>query len=55
MDTPDTCVGVAIREFPLASGHGFADYMLWIEGKAAETIDDVRTALEQFEVIRADL
>ncbi len=27
--------GVAIREFPLKSGHGFADYLLYVDGKAA--------------------
>ena len=31
--------GVAIREFPLKSGHGFADYMLYIDGKAAGVIE----------------
>ena len=29
-----TC-GVAIREFPLKSGHGAADYLLYVDGKAA--------------------
>ena len=27
--------GVAIREFPLLEGHGFADYLLYFDGKAA--------------------
>jgi type I restriction enzyme R subunit len=27
--------GVAIREFPLKSGHGFADYLLYVNGRAA--------------------
>lgn len=27
--------GVAVREFPMASGHGFADYLLFVKGKAA--------------------
>ena len=27
--------GVAIREFPLNPGHGFADYLLYVDGKAA--------------------
>lgn len=27
--------GVALRNFPLTSGHGFADYLLYIDGKAA--------------------
>jgi len=28
--------GVAIREFPLSDGHGCADYLLQVDGKAAE-------------------
>lgn len=31
--------GVAIREFPLKSGHGFADYMLYVDGRAAGVIE----------------
>ena len=31
--------GVAIREFPLVAGHGFADYLLYIDAKAAGTIE----------------
>ena len=31
--------GVAIREFPLADGYGFADYMLYIDGKAGGVIE----------------
>src|ERR1035441_3565219 len=31
--------GVAIREFPLAPGHGFADYLLYIDGCAAGVIE----------------
>jgi type I restriction enzyme, R subunit len=27
--------GVAIRSFPLKAGHGFADYLLYVDGKAA--------------------
>jgi len=38
-DTDDANVsagrGVAIREFPLKRGHGFADYLLYVDGKAA--------------------
>ncbi len=30
---------VAIREFPLKQGHGFADYLLYVEGKAAGVIE----------------
>lgn len=26
-------LGVAIREFPLKEGHGFADYMLYVDGE----------------------
>jgi len=39
IDTDDANVsvvrGVAIREFPLKRGHGFADYLLYVDGKAA--------------------
>lgn len=31
--------GVAIREFPLNPGHGFADYLLYVGGKAAGVIE----------------
>jgi len=31
--------GVAIREFPLGSAHGFADYLLYVDGKAAGVIE----------------
>jgi type I restriction enzyme R subunit len=31
--------GVAIREFPLKSGHGFADYLLYVDGEAAGVIE----------------
>lgn len=31
--------GVALRNFPLASGHGFADYLLYVDGKAAGVIE----------------
>ena len=31
--------GVAIREFPLKSGHGEADYLLFVDGKAAGAIE----------------
>jgi type I site-specific restriction endonuclease len=30
---------VAIREFPLAEGYGYADYLLYVEGKAAGVIE----------------
>lgn len=31
--------GVAIREFPLEAGFGFADYLLYVDGKAAGVIE----------------
>ena len=31
--------GVAIREFPLKPGYGFADYLLYIDGAAAGVIE----------------
>ena len=43
--------GVAIRAFPLKSGHGFADYLLYADGKAAGVIE----ALVQFREITEDL
>ena len=32
-------LGVAIREFPLNAGHGFADYLLYVNGKACGVIE----------------
>ncbi|WHZ14062.1 MAG: Type I restriction-modification system, restriction subunit R [Nitrospira sp.] len=31
--------GVVLRNFPLASGYGFADYLLYVDGKAAGIIE----------------
>jgi type I site-specific restriction endonuclease len=31
--------GVALRNFPLMSGHGFEDYLLYVDGKAAGIIE----------------
>ena len=31
--------GVAIREFPLKTGHGQADYLLYVDGKAAGVVE----------------
>jgi type I restriction enzyme R subunit len=31
--------GVAIREFKLKTGHGYADYLLYVDGKAAGVIE----------------
>src|SRR4030042_7025974 len=32
-------LGVVLRNFPLVSGHGFADYLLYVDGKAAGIIE----------------
>lgn len=32
-------LGVAIREFPLKDGRGFADYLLYVDGKAAGVLE----------------
>ena len=37
--------GIAIREFPLKTGHGFADYLLYMDGKAAGVIEAKKGAL----------
>ena len=31
--------GVAVREFKMASGHGFADYLLFVHGKAVGVLE----------------
>jgi type I restriction enzyme R subunit len=31
--------GIAVREFKLAAGHGYADYMLFVQGKAAGILE----------------
>jgi type I restriction enzyme R subunit len=31
--------GIAIREFPLAAGHGLADYLLYVDGRACGVIE----------------
>ena len=31
--------GVAVREFKLTTGHGFADYLLFVEGKAVGVLE----------------
>jgi type I restriction enzyme R subunit len=31
--------GIAVREFPLAPGYGFADYLLYVDGKAVGVIE----------------
>ncbi len=35
----DTGPGVAVREFSLGGGHGYADYLLYVGGKAAGVIE----------------
>jgi len=37
--------GVAIREFPLAKGHGFSDYLLYVDGKAAGVIEATKEGI----------
>jgi len=43
--------GVVLRNFPLVSGHGFADYLLYIDGKAAGVIEAKK---EGFPLVGAD-
>ncbi|HUI28336.1 MAG TPA: type I restriction-modification enzyme R subunit C-terminal domain-containing protein [Candidatus Kryptonia bacterium] len=31
--------GIAVREYPLVRGHGYADYLLYVDGKAAGVIE----------------
>jgi type I restriction enzyme R subunit len=31
--------GVAVREFPLKRGHGFADYLLYADGRAIGVVE----------------
>lgn len=48
--------GVAIREFPLRPSHGFADYLLYVDGTAAgviETFDIIVTDLRMAEKLNA--
>ena len=44
--------GVAIREFPLKSGRGYADYALLVDGKVAGAVEakKVGTSLTGVEV-----
>jgi len=51
--------GVAVREFKLLPGHGFADYLLFVDAKAVgvieakkpgETLSGVETQTEQYSV-----
>ena len=39
MSTLPPARGVAIREFPLKPGHGFADYLLYLDGAAAGVVE----------------
>jgi type I restriction enzyme, R subunit len=38
-------LGVAVREFPLERGHGYADYILYVDGKAAGVIEAKKAGL----------
>jgi len=44
--------GVAIREFPLSTGHGFADYLLYVGGQAVGVVEAKKagTPLTEFEL-----
>lgn len=44
--------GTAIREFPLRPGHGFADYLLYVDGRAIGVVEAKRagTPLTEFEL-----
>jgi type I restriction enzyme, R subunit len=44
--------GVAVREFPLERGHGYADYLLYVDGKATGVIEAKKegTPLTEVEV-----
>ena len=44
--------GVAIREFPLNSGHGFADYLLYVEAQAAGVIEAKKVGSTPFQALR---
>ncbi len=46
----DGARGVAIRQFPLERGLGFADYLLYIDGKAAGVIEAKRRGMTLIEV-----
>src|ERR1700683_2519044 len=37
--------GIAIREFPLATGYGFADYLLYVDGYAAGVVEAKKTGV----------
>ena len=36
--------GVAVREYPLKKGHGFADYLLYVDGAAVGVIEAKKPA-----------
>jgi hypothetical protein len=35
--------GVAVREFPMAKGHGVADYLLFVDGKPVGVVEAKKT------------
>jgi type I site-specific restriction endonuclease len=43
----DAARGVAIREFPLGSGHGFADCLLYVDGQAVGAIEAKKASLSE--------
>jgi len=47
--------GVAVREFPMSSGHGFADYLLFVGGKAVGALEAKAAGYRLFNVeLQAD-
>lgn len=49
--------GVVVREFPLNPGHGFADYLLYLDGKAAGVVaakNQGATMYLQFRTLSSD-
>jgi type I restriction enzyme R subunit len=46
----DAARGVAIREFQLDPGHGFADYLLYIDGYAAGVIEAKNAGVPEVEI-----
>lgn len=38
--------GVVLRNFSLEGGYGFEDYLLCVDGKVAEAIEELKAAVE---------
>lgn len=48
--------GVAVREFPLKPDHGFADYMLFVDGKAVGVLEAKQSDIRLLQsILRASL